>query len=106
METEVPLYKCVYRKSVSVTKNLLQVAKGVGMLLLISVLGLVVAYVATSAIIFAWIAASPFLFTIPLWVYGVVAAVLAIPTYSLMWCLDRKPTASKEPAKEFDCQED
>ncbi len=98
--TDAPLYRCVWKKSKSVTKNLameLGRATAYGILLIIAlaifvavimwvVIPVGIVAIAVGGVIYTFLAA------IPQYIYIILAAVLAIPAYSTYWCIARNFT--------------
>jgi hypothetical protein len=103
VQAETPLYKCVVAKSIDTTKKV-AVAFGWCSLFAITGMGCIIL-----AIVFMAIGyklgdlAYPFLAQVPLYVYALGIGLLTIPTYSTIWCLNKR--AEKKSA-DFNCQED
>ncbi len=117
---DAPLYRCVYKKSKSVTRNVLQ---GVWRFLCsivkpivyfnaaICIIVLVALFVEYVLIPFGNIAYTPsaniicciisIVAEVPWFVWVILVLVLAIPIYSLFWCLTRNLTAEDWKQTEY-----
>ena len=98
--TDAPLYRCVWKKSKSVTKYLaIQLGTAIAYAILITIalalaaaaimwvlipVGIVA--VAVGGIVYGWLT------SIPLYIYIILAIILSIVGYSTVWCLTRDYT--------------
>jgi hypothetical protein len=103
VQTETPLYKCVVAKSIDTTKKV-AVAFGWCSLFAITAMGCILIVIA-----FMFIGYKlgdivyPLLVQIPLYVYAIALGLLTIPTYSTIWCLNKR---ADKKSVDFNCQEE
>lgn len=117
---DIPLYRCVYRKSKSVTKNILKMIWTLlcslvkPILYILIAIGTFIGFIAIciyiilpfgesiwNPIINSLNSISQFFMSIPWYLWILAIGILAIPTYSLFWCIDRDLTAEDRYQNKF-----
>lgn len=103
VSAEPPLYKCIIVKSIDTSKKVASAMGWCGLFAIVAMGCITIASATVFVIVEILKFFTPFLIQVPWYVYLTVFAIMTIPAYSTIWCLNHRAEKKND---NFDCQED